>query len=84
MTTTSIGALYVGRLIIGLGNGILLTFSQLYIQVRSWSPLKQRARSLILMMCRSEGMRSGLLPWNYDLHLHVLDFHRLAHWHDHR
>lgn len=35
MTTTSIGALYVGRLIIGIGNGFLMTFSQLYIQVRS-------------------------------------------------
>jgi predicted MFS family arabinose efflux permease len=34
MTTSSIGALYAGRLIIGLGNGLLMTFSQLYIQVR--------------------------------------------------
>lgn len=33
MTTTSIGALYAGRLIIGLGNGLLMTFAQLYIQV---------------------------------------------------
>ncbi|KAL1982366.1 hypothetical protein VTN96DRAFT_1397 [Rasamsonia emersonii] len=32
MTTTSIGALYAGRLIIGLGNGLLMTFAQLYIQ----------------------------------------------------
>lgn len=33
MTTDSIGGLYAGRLIIGLGNGLLMTFSQLYIQV---------------------------------------------------
>jgi SP family sugar:H+ symporter-like MFS transporter len=32
MTTTSIGALYFGRLLIGLGNGLFMTFSQLYIQ----------------------------------------------------
>jgi hypothetical protein len=33
MTTDSIGGLYAGRLIMGLGNGFLMTFSQLYIQV---------------------------------------------------
>ena len=33
MTTDSIGGLYAGRLIIGVGNGFLMTFSQLYIQV---------------------------------------------------
>lgn len=32
MTTTSIGALYVGRLFNGLANGLFMTFSQLYIQ----------------------------------------------------
>ncbi|KAL2005365.1 hypothetical protein VTN00DRAFT_2576 [Thermoascus crustaceus] len=32
MTTTTIGGLYAGRLIIGLANGFLMTFSQLYIQ----------------------------------------------------
>jgi MFS transporter, SP family, sugar:H+ symporter len=35
MTTDSIGALYAGRFIMGLGNGLLLTFAQLYIQVSS-------------------------------------------------
>jgi SP family sugar:H+ symporter-like MFS transporter len=34
MTTTSIAALYVGRVVMPIGNGILLTFSQLYIQVQ--------------------------------------------------
>lgn len=33
MTTDTIGGLYAGRLIIGVGNGFLMTFSQLYIQV---------------------------------------------------
>lgn len=33
MTTDTIAGLYAGRLIIGLGNGFLMTFSQLYIQV---------------------------------------------------
>lgn len=40
MTTTHIGALYVGRLLIGLGNGGFMTFSQLYIQ--ETSPAKYR------------------------------------------
>lgn len=33
-TTTSIEALYAARLIIGIGNGLLMTHCQLYIQVR--------------------------------------------------
>lgn len=32
MATTNIGALYFGRLLIGLANGMFMTFSQLYIQ----------------------------------------------------
>lgn len=32
MASTNIGAMYVGRLVIGLANGLLMTFSQLYIQ----------------------------------------------------
>lgn len=32
MASTDIGALYVGRLLIGLANGWFMTFSQLYIQ----------------------------------------------------
>jgi len=35
MTTTHIGALYAGRLLIGLANGYFMTFSQLYIQESS-------------------------------------------------
>lgn len=32
MATTNIGAIYVGRLVIGLANGLFMTFAQLYIQ----------------------------------------------------
>jgi MFS family permease len=40
MATTHIGALYLGRLLIGLANGYFMTFSQLYIQESS--PAKYR------------------------------------------
>jgi MFS family permease len=40
MTTEDIGALYAGRLLIGLANGYFMTFSQLYIQESS--PAKYR------------------------------------------
>lgn len=39
-TTDTIAGLYAGRLVIGLGNGFLMTFSQLYIQVRRLNRLK--------------------------------------------
>lgn len=32
MASTDIGAMYVGRLVLGLANGLFMTFSQLYIQ----------------------------------------------------
>lgn len=34
MASTNIAAIYVGRILIGLANGMFMTFSQLYIQVR--------------------------------------------------
>jgi MFS transporter, SP family, sugar:H+ symporter len=34
MTTSDIGGLYAGRFLIGLANGLFMTFSQLYIQVK--------------------------------------------------
>ncbi|KAH7392958.1 monosaccharide transporter-like protein [Pyrenochaeta sp. MPI-SDFR-AT-0127] len=40
MTTESIGALYVGRLIIGLANGYFMTFAQLYLQESSTAELR--------------------------------------------
>lgn len=44
MATTSIGALYFGRLCLGIGNGLFMTFSQLYIQ--EVSPAKYRGLCL--------------------------------------
>jgi MFS family permease len=41
MATTNVGALYAGRLLIGVANGYFMTFSQLYIQ--ETSPAKYRA-----------------------------------------
>jgi SP family sugar:H+ symporter-like MFS transporter len=41
MTTTSIGGLYAGRFVIGLANGLFMTFAQLYLQVR-YSPLPSK------------------------------------------
>jgi MFS family permease len=40
MTTESIGALYAGRLIIGLANGYFMTFAQLYLQESSTAELR--------------------------------------------
>jgi MFS transporter, SP family, sugar:H+ symporter len=40
MTTTSIGALYFARFLIGIANGMLMTFSQLYLQ--ECAPAKYR------------------------------------------
>lgn len=40
MTTNNIGALYAGRLIIGLANGYFMTFSQLYLQESSTAELR--------------------------------------------
>lgn len=40
MTATNIGAMYAGRLLIGLANGMLMTYSQLYIQ--ECAPAKYR------------------------------------------
>jgi MFS family permease len=40
MATENIGALYAGRLIIGLANGYFMTFSQLYLQESSTAELR--------------------------------------------
>ena len=44
MTTTSIGALYFGRLLTGCANGLFMTFSQLYVQ--ETSPAAYRGMAL--------------------------------------
>lgn len=83
MTTDSIGALYAGRFIMGLGNGLLLTFSQLYIQVSSLSPKPYRNCYTNLVSIYTGSLTSPLPRCN-DLHLHVLDVNRLARRHSHR
>lgn len=40
MTTEHIGALYVGRFVIGLANGYFMTFAQLYLQETSTAELR--------------------------------------------
>ena len=52
MATEDIGALYTGRLLIGLANGYFMTFSQLYIQESS--PAKYRGLFLsVFQFCTS-------------------------------
>ncbi|KAF4832979.1 Major facilitator-type transporter ecdD [Colletotrichum tropicale] len=63
MTTTHIGALYVGRLLIGLGNGGFMTFSQLYIQ--ETSPAKYRGLFMTgFQFCVTMGTLLGtIIDW---------------------
>lgn len=66
MTTTSIGALYAGRFLIGLANGYFMTFSQLYIQESS--PAKYRGLFLTVfqfftsVVCISHG---NAVEWDW-------------------
>ncbi|EMT71214.1 Alpha-glucosides permease MPH2 [Fusarium odoratissimum] len=63
MTTTHIGPLYVGRLLIGLANGYFMTFSQLYIQESS--PAKYRGLFLtVFHLCTTFGTLIGtIIDW---------------------
>ncbi|KAF7555987.1 hypothetical protein G7Z17_g1715 [Cylindrodendrum hubeiense] len=63
MTTTHIGPLYAGRLLIGLANGYFMTFSQLYIQ--ETSPAKYRGLFLsFFQFCTSFGTLIGaIIDW---------------------
>ncbi|KAK4541798.1 hypothetical protein LTR36_007330 [Oleoguttula mirabilis] len=64
MTTTSIGALYVGRLLNGLANGLFMTFSQLYIQ--ECSPAKYRGLLLsAFQVFTSVGVLIGTIVDNF-------------------
>ncbi|KAJ9137477.1 Maltose permease [Pleurostoma richardsiae] len=48
-TTTSLGGLYAGRLIIGLANGLLMTHAQLYIQ--ECTPARYRGLAISVFQC---------------------------------
>jgi hypothetical protein len=48
MTTNKIGGLYAGRLLIGLANGLFMTFAQLYLQVRLKMQNSERRGYLML------------------------------------
>ncbi|SPJ74523.1 related to monosaccharide transporter [Fusarium torulosum] len=63
MTTTDIGPLYLGRLLIGLANGYFMTFSQLYIQESS--PAKYRGLFLTAFhLCTTFGTLIGtIIDW---------------------
>jgi MFS family permease len=63
MATTHIGALYLGRLLIGIANGYFMTFSQLYIQ--ETSPAKYRGLFLsVFQFCTSFGTLIGtIINW---------------------
>ncbi|KAI9687670.1 MAG: hypothetical protein M1820_010401 [Bogoriella megaspora] len=64
MVTTSIGGLYAGRLILGLGNGCFMTFSQLYLQ--ECSPAKYRGLVLsCFMFWTSIGTLIGTIVDNF-------------------
>lgn len=66
MTTTHIGALYAGRLIIGLANGMLMTFAQLYIQVLFSSLPPSNAYETL-------GMLASEISWTHDRSIPILD-----------
>ncbi|RSL94997.1 hypothetical protein CDV31_014095 [Fusarium ambrosium] len=67
MTTTHIGALYVGRILVGVANGGFMTFSQLYIQESS--PTKYRGlffsffQFSILIHIDQETLTGTIVDW---------------------
>ncbi|KAI9663772.1 MAG: hypothetical protein M1821_007262 [Bathelium mastoideum] len=64
MVTPNIGVLYAGRLILGLGNGCFMTFSQLYLQ--ECSPAKYRGLVLsCFMFWTSIGTLIGTIVDNF-------------------
>ncbi|KAI1620991.1 MFS transporter [Exophiala viscosa] len=68
MTTTSIGALYFARLLIGLANGMFLTFGQLYLQ--ECAPAKYRGLVISLFQTwTSIGSLVGTVVDNFTVKL---------------
>lgn len=68
MTTTSIGALYFARFLIGIANGMLMTFSQLYLQ--ECAPAKYRGLVIGLFQSwTSIGTLVGTIVDNFTVKL---------------
>ncbi|KAK4505968.1 hypothetical protein PRZ48_003933 [Zasmidium cellare] len=68
MADTSIGGLYAGRFIIGLGNGLFMSFSQLYLQ--EVSPATFRGMALAAFsLWTSVGQLVGTIVDNYTARL---------------
>ena len=68
MTTTTIGALYFARFLIGIANGMLMTFSQLYLQ--ECAPAKYRGLVIALFQSwTSIGTLVGTVIDNFTVKL---------------
>ncbi|KAH7379763.1 MFS transporter [Cadophora sp. MPI-SDFR-AT-0126] len=68
MTTTSIGGLYAGRLVIGLANGLFMTFSQLYLQ--ECAPARYRGLTVgAFQSWTSIGVLIGTIADNFTVKL---------------
>jgi hypothetical protein len=70
MATTNLSGLYAGRFLIGLANGWYMTFSQLYIQVRTPRTL-HRNRSYTDII--RTGINTSPLPRSNDIRFSMLD-----------
>lgn len=69
MADTSIGGLYAGRFIIGLANGLFMSFSQLYLQ--ECTPAKFRGMALAAFsLWTSIGHLVGTIVDNYTVKFH--------------
>jgi Sugar (and other) transporter len=98
MTTDKIGGLYAGRLIIGLANGLFMTFAQLYLQV--WLKEQKWNGGDYLLFYRKLHRQSiealSLQPFKHGSHLVCLElflvnivclinyYSRFPRWHSHR
>ncbi|KAI9760385.1 MAG: hypothetical protein M4579_001681 [Chaenotheca gracillima] len=68
MGSTNLGGLYAGRLIIGLANGVFMTFSQLYLQ--ECTPARYRGLSLAMFQVwTSVGTLIGTVTDNFTSRL---------------
>ncbi|KAH8883089.1 general substrate transporter [Thozetella sp. PMI_491] len=63
MTTENINALYIGRLLIGIANGMLMTFSQLYIQESATAKHRGLFLTLFQMFTSLGTLVGTLVDW---------------------